>query len=71
MVFYEPAKQLVGTLKLQGDEKEPVTVRLGPPGKLKGRFLDEDGKPLAKVLVDLDFRDQTAREMHDRIYSTS
>lgn len=68
MVFYELTKKLVGTLRLKGDEKEPVTVRLGQCGTIKGRLLDEDGKPLAKVVVDLYFLDRPASEIHKEIH---
>ena len=68
MVFFEPTKNLVGTLRLKGEEKEPATVKLGQPGKLKGRLLDEGGRPMARVVVDLLFPDRTAAEIHGEIY---
>ena len=66
--FFEPTKNLVGTLTLKGDEKEPVTAKLGQPGKVTGRLRDEDGKPLAKVVVDLYFGDLAASEIHKEIH---
>jgi RNA polymerase sigma factor (sigma-70 family) len=64
MVFFEPKRNLAGTLTLKGDEKSPVVARLGPAGSVKGRLLGEDGKPLAGVVVDLSYRDREAAEVH-------
>ena len=67
MVFYEPAKKLIGTLALKGDEKEPSVATLGRPGLIKGRLIAEDGKPWAGVIVSLSFSEGTAEEMHRHI----
>jgi RNA polymerase sigma factor (sigma-70 family) len=64
MVFFEPDRNLAGTLILKGDEKPPVAVRLGPAGSVKGRLLGEDGKPLAGVVVDVSYRDREAAQVH-------
>jgi hypothetical protein len=58
----------VGTRMLKADEKEPAVVKLGPPGALKGRLLDTDGKPLAGVIVDLLYPDRAAQSTHEEIY---
>src|SRR6202041_3027029 len=68
MVFYEPTKNLVGTLALKGDEKEPMVAKLGQPGKVKGRLLTEDGNPLAKAVIEIHFVERTAEEMHEKIH---
>jgi hypothetical protein len=69
MVFYEPTQKLIGKLALQGDEREPVTVTLGPGGAVKGRLVDENGKPLAGVTVSLRHPDrQRAEALRDHIH---
>lgn len=52
LAVYHPEKKLVGTLKLASEQKNP-TVKLGPGGTIIGRVVDEGGKPMAKVRVDL------------------
>jgi RNA polymerase sigma factor (sigma-70 family) len=68
LAFYHRGKKLVGTRTLKADEKEPAIVKLGPPGALKGRLLDSDGKPLAGVIVDLRYLDYAAKSTHEEIY---
>jgi RNA polymerase sigma factor (sigma-70 family) len=69
MVFYEPKKKLFGKLTLKGDEKEPMTVTLGPGGAVKGRLVGEDGKPLAGVTVSLHHPDRERAEvLRDHIH---
>jgi len=68
LVFYHRGKKLVGTRTLKPDEKEPAVAKLGPPGALKGRLLDTDGKPLAGVIVDLRYLDRAAERTHEEIY---
>ncbi|HEY7312755.1 MAG TPA: carboxypeptidase-like regulatory domain-containing protein [Gemmataceae bacterium] len=64
MVFFEPTRKLAGTWTLKGDEKQPVVVKLGPPGAIEGRLLDANGKPLAEVAVDVEYQDREARDIH-------
>jgi hypothetical protein len=69
MVFYEPTKKLFGKLTLKGDEKEPLTVKLGPGSAVKGRLVGEDGKPLAGVTVSLHHPDRERAEvLRDHIH---
>ncbi len=63
MIFYHPAKKLIGTRTLRGDEKQPVLVKLRSGGAIKGRLLDADGKPMAGVVVDVRYRDREAEEL--------
>src|SRR5262249_45092511 len=42
-------KKLAGSLVVKGDDKGPLTVKLGPAGVLTGRFVTSDGKPLADL----------------------
>jgi hypothetical protein len=50
LLFVDEAKKLAGSIDLRGDEKD-VTVKLQPWGKISGRLLDADGKPLAGASV--------------------
>jgi RNA polymerase sigma factor (sigma-70 family) len=70
MVFFEPVRKLAGTWTLKGDEKQPVVVKLGPVGAIKGRLLDADGKPLAGVVIDVRYRDRGAEEIHNVIHKS-
>jgi RNA polymerase sigma factor (sigma-70 family) len=47
LVFFHREKKLGKVLKLLGDEREPLTVRLEPLGALSGRVLDAKGRPRA------------------------
>jgi RNA polymerase sigma factor (sigma-70 family) len=68
LVFYEPTKKLFGTLSLKGDEKDPAVVKLGPGATVKGRLLDEAGRPLAGVALQLYHRARTAEEIHAHVH---
>ncbi len=46
----------MGHVLLAADAKEPVTVRLQPGAVLTGRAVDEDGKPLAGVSVNIGYQ---------------
>jgi RNA polymerase sigma factor (sigma-70 family) len=47
VAFLHKERKLAGCVKLRGDEKEPVTVKLEPWAAVAGRALDEEGNPLA------------------------
>jgi RNA polymerase sigma factor (sigma-70 family) len=68
LVFYEPTRKLFGTLTLKGDEKESVTVTLGPGGGIAGRLVGEDGKPLAGVAVRASHRARAASDVYDHTH---
>jgi RNA polymerase sigma factor (sigma-70 family) len=68
VVVYDPAGKQFGTLRLKGDEKEPQEVKLGPGGAVKGRLVDEEGRPRAGVTVQLHHRERTAEEIHDHAH---
>jgi RNA polymerase sigma factor (sigma-70 family) len=70
VVFVHTGRKIGGTLTLTGKEKQPAVVRLWPMGSIKGRLLDRDGKPLARVVVDLWYRDAMAHFVHEMIYGT-
>ncbi len=55
LVFYEPGKKLFATLTLKSDEKGPVVVRLRPCGGIRATVVDEAGKPVSGVNVNLTY----------------
>jgi RNA polymerase sigma factor (sigma-70 family) len=67
IVFAHKERKLVGALRLGGDEKEPVTVRLHPGAVLTGRVLDEDGKPSPGVAVNVSYRNNEVRWLADAV----
>jgi RNA polymerase sigma factor (sigma-70 family) len=64
LIFYEPKKKIIGSRKLQGDEKAPIVVNLGAMGAIKGRLLDADGKPRAGVEIDVLYQESEAKKIH-------
>jgi hypothetical protein len=42
-----PEKKLAGKVKVTGEDKGPVTLKLQPWRAMKGRVVDEDGRPVA------------------------
>jgi RNA polymerase sigma factor (sigma-70 family) len=68
LVFWDPLRNLAGSVTLKGEEKEPVEVKLSPMASLKGRLLDADGKPLAGLGVDLRYHDHQAEAIHFAIH---
>jgi RNA polymerase sigma factor (sigma-70 family) len=61
LVLYHAERHLGATVTIRGDEKEPVTVRLGPLGRLTGRLFDTDGQPLAGWTVSVYLNGQSDR----------
>jgi hypothetical protein len=43
--FVHLEKRLAGSLVVRGDEKGPLTVKLGPAGTATGRLVTSEGKP--------------------------
>src|SRR5206468_4235758 len=64
LVVFHPEKNLGGTVTIRGDEKEPVVAKLGPVGKVAGRFLEADGNPLAGAEVSINARGTIASELY-------
>ena len=48
-LFLHPGLKLAGKRTLRGDETPPVTVQLGPWASVRGRAVDADGQPIAKM----------------------
>jgi hypothetical protein len=57
LLFVHLKQKLVGKCTVRGDEKGDLTVRLEPWATLTGRILDEDGRPMAGVRIQMGFRD--------------
>jgi RNA polymerase sigma factor (sigma-70 family) len=49
ILFLHPDRKLAGMVRVRGDEKRPIEVKLQPWATLTGRLLNADGKPLADV----------------------
>jgi RNA polymerase sigma factor (sigma-70 family) len=64
LIFYERKKKLFAMLTLQGNEKGPVAVRLRPCAAVRGRVVDENGKPANGVNVNLTYFDGECWRMH-------
>jgi RNA polymerase sigma factor (sigma-70 family) len=64
MAFLHIEKKLGGTAVVRGDEKEPVVVKLAPLGRVSGRLLDGDGKPLGGVEVSIHPESEIGRELY-------
>lgn len=67
IAFAHKERKLVGAVRLGGDEKEPVRVRLQLGAVLTGRVLDEDGKPSPGVAVGVSYRLNAVRWLADEV----
>jgi RNA polymerase sigma factor (sigma-70 family) len=63
LVVFHEKRQLVGTLTLTAETKDPV-VTLGKPGTLTGRVIGKDGKPIAGIEVMPSFVHRQATKAH-------
>jgi protocatechuate 3,4-dioxygenase beta subunit len=61
LTFVQPDRKLVGHATLGGNESRLVTVQLQPWATLRGRLLDEEGKPLAGATVRASYSTYAAR----------
>jgi hypothetical protein len=67
VAFLEPKRKLVGTLALNGDEKEPATATLVTPGRVKGKLVDRAGEPIANAVVNVSYEHRAADEINGRV----
>jgi RNA polymerase sigma factor (sigma-70 family) len=65
--FLHRERKLAGTLTVRGDEKDPVTAKLGPVGTVTGNFVDEDGAPLRGLDVALSWPDRVTSDLYRRL----
>jgi Carboxypeptidase regulatory-like domain len=63
LAFHVPGADLVGTLTLKGDEKEPIAVRLGPTARAKGKVVNQSGQPIANLRLQVSYFDRVADEI--------
>ena len=64
-------KKLGGTVKIRGDEKEAVTVKLALVGSIAGKLIDTDGRPIAGVTVGIQFPGgESANDLYRQIQLT-
>jgi RNA polymerase sigma factor (sigma-70 family) len=61
LAFYQVERGLAGRIEIKGGADEPMTVRLQPWGRLKGRLVDPEGKPLTGIFVTLTWEDREGR----------
>jgi len=72
LAVYDPAGNQFGTLRLKGDETKPAVVKLGPAGTVKGRLLDDKGRPLSGFGVGVfHWWDAAAGEIRNRFGKAS
>jgi RNA polymerase sigma factor (sigma-70 family) len=64
MAFFDAKRNLAGSVTLTGDEKDPVVVTLNPVASMKGKLVDENGKPLTGVVVDVSYGGGAADVVH-------
>jgi RNA polymerase sigma factor (sigma-70 family) len=63
--FFHRGRKLAGSITLNGDEKEGLTVKLQPWGTVIGRVVDETGKPRTDVQIFSTTREQPDPERGD------
>ena len=68
MAFYEPTRKLVGSMTIKAGDSLPPEVKLGPPGRVTGRLVGPDGKPLAGVRVSVRHTDRSTEEIQKLIH---
>src|SRR5262249_6520894 len=68
MVFFHPARRIVGTLAVNVGQREPAVVHLKPFGPISGRLAGDGGKPIAGAIIDLHYQDRVAQEIHNLVY---
>jgi hypothetical protein len=55
LLFRHEGKGLAGLLKIKGDDRGPLTVRLVPAAAVSGRLLDDSGRPLRHTEITVRF----------------
>jgi RNA polymerase sigma factor (sigma-70 family) len=63
LVLLHPERQLAAVVTLRGDEKGPLTVRLGRTGTLLGRLLDQDGQLISGASVAALYEGQVGNDL--------
>ncbi|HKB05532.1 MAG TPA: carboxypeptidase-like regulatory domain-containing protein [Gemmataceae bacterium] len=64
LALLHPEKKLAAWVRVRGDEKEPVTVKLTPVGAVTGKIVDVDDAPMAGLEVALNWPDRVTSEVY-------
>jgi hypothetical protein len=64
LVIFHPGRKLGAMLTIRGDKKDAVIAKLEPLGRISGRLVDMDGKPLAGVRVEVIAQDQNLSTLY-------
>src|SRR5262249_17805600 len=56
VLFVHAEKQLAGVVRVRGDAKEPLRIKLEPWGTVTGRLVGPDGKPRPGLLLTVEDR---------------
>lgn len=64
LAIFNSDKKLGGIFPIRGNEQQPLIVKLGPLGKLTGRFLEEDGSPLEGATILLNPDSENVNELY-------
>ncbi len=55
LLFHHDGKRLAGILRIKGNERGPVVARLQPAASVRGRLLNERGRPLPRTEISVLF----------------
>ncbi len=69
VVFHHQERQLVAAINVTTSSKQPLQVQLRPWGEVTGRFLDEEGEPIANQQIYSTPNDRE-REQGGRLYQS-
>jgi hypothetical protein len=51
LMFYHPARNLVGVYRLSGEPPEKLEITLHPGARIVGQLIDDDGQPLKNAVI--------------------
>lgn len=63
LVFYHLQRRLAGSVRLSGEDSQPVVQRLTPAIRILGRAVDAEGQPVARAGIEQWFVDGAAQEL--------
>lgn len=71
LLFFHPETKLGKVLRLRGDEKGPLVVRLESPGAISGRVINAQGRPMADLEVSVEFSPEDPKRPRGITYMDS